>query len=473
MFAATCRGEGLTRRRLFRVGCGLLTLSLPDYLGLRGRAQAGRRAMPGGAGRARSCIVLFCWGGMSHLETWDPKPEAPREIRGDGRSIATATPGIRVGEYLPLLARQTGRLAIIRSMHHIAASHGKAMYWNMTGHPPPGAEQDQSATQFATRQDWPCLGSMVARQRRPPAGLPGAVQLPYPLVDDGGLQGGQNGGWLGPGADPAVVRPARGKPYPGVSRELGTAVLRLADGVDRHRLHARQRLAAALVSHRPWLVPTLPLRSFDHYYQAATDMLSNPRVTAAFDLDRESPRVRDAYGEHICGQSVLLARRLVEAGVPLVTVICGAGDLNSGNGAHWDTHRDNLGRLKTDLLPPLDRASSTLLDDLADRGRLEDTLVVWLTEFGRTPKINSNAGRDHYPRCYSVALAGGGVQGGQVYGRSDRHGAAPLDQPCGPNDLHATILHALGIPTDARLEDPFGRSFPLTDGRLLPLFARR
>jgi hypothetical protein len=449
---------------MLRLSTGLLGLSLAEFLDLRSRV----RAAPTTAssfGRARSCIVLFCWGGMSHLETWDPKPDAPQEVRGDYRPIATATPGIRVGEYLPVLARQTGRLAIVRSVHHRASAHGKAMYWNLTGHPPAGAELE--VNQPPARSDWPCLGSMVARLRRSPAGLPGAVQVPYPLVDNSTLQAGDSGGWLGLTYDPVIVRPVRGRPYGGVSRDLGAPVWKLADGIDPARLQARRALAQAIDGP---LDPTPRVKTFEYYRQMAADLLLSPRAQAAFDLEREAPRLRDAYGDHICGQSVLLARRLVEAGVPLVTVICAAGDLNNGAGDHWDTHDKNFPRLKNGLLPPLEQASSALLNDLADRGLLGETLVVWLTEFGRTPKINRTAGRDHYPSCYSVALAGGGVRGGQVYGRSDGHAAFPLDRACGPNDLHATILHALGIPLDSHLVDNLGRPVAVTDGRPLPLF---
>lgn len=202
----------------------------------------------------------------------------------------------------------------------------------------------------------------------------------------------------------------------------------------------------------------------------AFDILLSPRVQAAFNLDLEPLPLRQAYGDHICGQSLILARRLSEAGVPCVTAICSAGDLNGASGDMWDTHGNNFNRLKNDLLPPFDRAATALLNDLAERGRLDETLVVFLTEFGRTPRINGGAGRDHFPNCYSVALAGGGIRGGQVYGSSDRIGAAPLDQPCGPNDLHATIFHALGIAPDAHLQDHLGRTFTLSDGRVLPLF---
>jgi hypothetical protein len=401
---------------------------------------------------------------MSHLETWDPKPDAPREIRGDYRAIATATPGVRLGEFMPLLAKQTPRLAIIRSMHHRSPAHGKAMYWNVTGHPP--VEAEQAVNQPPSRQDWPCLGAMVARFRGTAPGLPGSVQTPYPLVDNGTLQAGDNAGWLGQAYDPVLVRPPAGKPYGGVSRDLGAPVLKLATGVDLSRLEARENLVRAIDRS---LARTPALRGYDQSRQMALDILLSPKVQAAFDVTRESPRLRDAYGEHICGQSVLMARRLTEAGVPLVHVVCAAGDLNGAAGDHWDTHGDNFNRLKNALLPPFERALSTLLDDLADRARLDETLVVVLTEFGRTPRL-SGSGRDHYPHCYSVVLAGGGVRGGQVHGRSDRLGAFPLDLPCGPADLHATVFPALGISLDAHLTDNLGRSFPLTDGQRLPLF---
>jgi hypothetical protein len=249
-----------------------------------------------------------------------------------------------------------------------------------------------------------------------------------------------------------------------VSRDLGALVLQPAEGVDTARLRERVSLVQKLEP----AFDNRGARSYQHFQEKALDMLLDPKVQATLDLEREAPRVRDRYGDHICGQSVLQARRLVEAGVPLITVICAAGDLNGSNGDNWDTHGDNFNRLKGRLLPPLETASSALLDDLADRGMLDQTLVVWLTEFGRTPKCG-NGGRDHYPFCYSVALAGGGIRGGQVYGSSDRHGAFPRDLPCGPNDLHATIFQALGIPLESALTDLQGRPQAITDGRPLPL----
>lgn len=446
-----------TRRRFLQMGAAACGLSLGDLLALRQQARASVRSP------VRSCIVLFCWGGMSHLDTWDPKPDAAQEIRGEFRPIATAVPGIYLGEHMPLLARHTDQLAIVRSIHHRSTAHGKGMYWNFTGHPSPTAEVADN--QPPSRQDWPSLGAMVARFRRAPAGLPANVQLPYPMVDNNTLQAGENAGWLGRAYDPVILRPDRGEPYGGVSRDLGTPVLRRDVDLSAPRLLAREDLGQVIDRHFAAPGPA----AFLHYRRMAADMLLRPEVQAAFDLDREPIGLRERYGPHLCGQSVLLARRLSEAGVPIITVICAAGDLNGAAGDHWDTHGDNWNRLKRDLLPPFDRAASALLADLAERGRLDETLVVFLTEFGRTPQIQGT-GRNHYPFCYSVALAGGGVRGGQVYGSSDRIGATPRDQPCGPHDLHATIFQALGIPLDAALPDFAGRSFPLTDGRPLPLF---
>lgn len=454
----------ITRRSWLRTSVGAMGLSLPQLLRLnRARAAAGNSHF----GQAKSCIVLYCWGGISHIDTWDPKPEAPAEVRGEFAPIATATPGIQFSEHMPLLAKRSDRLAVVRSMHHNSTFHGRGMYWNMTGHPSPNAEQFTNLAPSLT--DWPNLGAMIARLRPSPADLPPFVQIPYYLVDNKTRQAGDTAGWLGAQYDAVFVRPSRGKPFGGLSPDLGEMSFQPADGIDADRFRRRYDLSQALASQeRP--PSTAGVQAYDGFRQMASDMLGSPKVRAAFDLETEPAKVHDAYGDHICGQSTLLARRLVEQGVPAVTVVCAAGDLNGASGDMWDTHGDNFNRLKRDLLPPLERASFALINDLADRGMLDQTLVVWLTEFGRTPKIQpSNAGRDHYPFCYSVALAGGGIRGGQVYGRSDRIGAAPLDMPCGPADLHATIFHALGISPETRLTDGFGRTVPICDGRVLPL----
>jgi hypothetical protein len=455
----------LSRRAFVRLGAAGLTL--PAGLALRAPAWAARPPRPSGFGRARSCIVLFAWGGMSHLDTLDPKPDAPSDFRGEFRPVPTSVPGLRISEHLPRLARQAHRLAIVRSVRHGAPSHRSAAYWNLTGHPPPALNQNWEAS----RKDWPTLGSQVAKARAGtvPAPLPGAVSLPYPLAD-GGRANGQDAGFLQLPFDPIVFRPpAPGTPYEGVSPDVGTIQLGASPDVPRDRQEGRRGLLGRLESAaRP--IGSGETASLEHWRERALDLLLDARAARAFDLEAEPRRVRDAYGDHVCGQSVLLARKLTEAGVPLVTVFCAAGDLNGSIGAHWDTHGDNFNRLRRQMLPPLDQASSALLDDLASSGRLDETIVVWLTEFGRTPKINSNAGRDHYPNCYSVAFAGGGIRGGQVYGRSDALGAEPAENACGPEDLQATLFHALGIDPAFTVHDQDGRPLQACDGKPLPLF---
>ena len=237
--------------------------------------------------------------------------------------------------------------------------------------------------------------------------------------------------------------------------------------VDFDRVASRTRLRSLLerpISHQ------VDFESFNHFRSLANDIVLSSAVKDAYNLESEDPKIRESYGDHLGGQSMLLARRLTEAGVPIVQVCCAAGDLNGGAGDMWDTHSDNFNRLKNRLLPVFDRGASALLKDLHDRGTLEDTVVAVLTDFGRTPRVNPGAGRDHYPSVYSVALAGGGVQGGQVYGSSDRQGAFPESQACGPPDIHATIFRCLGISPTAEIHDMLGRPFPVSDGNVLPLF---
>ncbi|HUY35038.1 MAG TPA: DUF1501 domain-containing protein [Pirellulales bacterium] len=449
--------RGLSRRKMLATAAGMYGISLPNFLQLQSLAATRNATL---AGKAKSCIILYCWGGMSHLETWDPKPEAPAEVRGEFSPIQTATPGIHISEHMPLLARQTEKLAIIRSIHHDDSAHGRGMYWNITGHKPPRAGNIPPES-----SDWPSLAAMVSKFRSAPRGVPTAVRLPYPMVDNGTLQAGEYGGWLGVKYDPIVLRTPSGEPYGGVSRTLGSEVLKLGD-VDGQRVMSRSRLLASL--EKP-IGQSGDFENYSHFRDLAQGILFGSAIKDAYDLDKEDAKVRDSYGNHLGGQSMLLARRLTEAGVPVVQVLCSAGDLNGGAGDMWDTHSDNFNRLKTRLLPVFDRGTSALLQDLADRGTLDETLVVVLTDFGRTPRINGAAGRDHYPNVYSVALAGGGIRGGQVHGGSDGHGAFPRTQPCGPPDIHATIFHSLGIDPRAQIRDMLGRPFPVSDGEVLPL----
>ena len=302
-------------------------------------------------------------------------------------------------------------------------------------------------------------------------GLPGTVSIPYPIADRG-LLNGQYAGILGADFDPVYVKPRKGRPYDGVSPATGQLSLEPIDGLDASRLRSCTDLLSSLESSQLELSSVGnadALSVAQQYREQAFGMVTSSGVRDAFDVSREPQKLRDAYGDHLCGQSVLLARRLSDAGVPLVTVYCCAGDLNGSKGAHWDTHGDGFNRLKRDMLPPLDRASGALLDDLATSGRLDETLVVWLTEFGRTPKLNASGGRDHYPNCYSVAFAGAGIKGGQIYGSSDKIGSEPASSPVGPEQLHATIFHALGINPKTTFEDLAGRPRYLCEADPLPL----
>jgi len=451
----------ISRRQVLATSLGCAGFSLTDFLQLQSIAKENKTETKG---KAKSCIILFAWGGMSHLETWDPKPEGPKEIRGSFDTIQTATPGIHIGEHMPYLAKQTNKLAIVRSMHHGSSAHGKAMYWNFTGHKPP--QSDTAANLPPSSSDWPSLLSVISKFKSAPPGLPSSIRIPYPLVDNGTLQAGEYGGWLGSSYNPIVIRTPKGKEFGGVSRDLGASRIDPKEAIDRKVLSSRLGLLGHLDQFQGI---GNSVTDMNYFRNLATDMLMSPNVRNAFDLDLESQATKDKFGNHICGQSMLLARRLVQAEVPIVTVACSAGDLNGSAGDHWDTHADNFNRIKNTMLPAFDRPAAALLDDLDERGMLDETLVVFLTEFGRTPKINKNAGRDHYPSCYSVAFAGAGIQGGQVYGKSDKSGSEPAENACGPADLHATIFEAFGINHKTTITDRLGRPFPISDGEPLPL----
>jgi hypothetical protein len=452
-------------------GLGLSSLGLSAALSPK-QATTTEPAIPG-SGRAKSCIVLFAWGGMSHLDTFDLKPRAGTDTRSVFKPISTTADGIEICEHLPHMAEQMHHVTVVRSVHHGAPSHRSAAYWNLTGHEPPNL----SGNWQATRKDWPCLGSLVweaTSQKLAATGkgenpsVPGAVTLPYP-IHDGGTANGQDAGFLGLNRDPVIVRPKQGKEYEGKSADFGNIDLSPIDAVDSHRLISRRSLLDSL-NQRSSLTKSESTQATDHFGQQVFDMLLDSKIRDAFNLDSEPAQVRHRYGMHICGQSTLLARKLTGVGVPLVTVYCAAGDLNGSVGAHWDTHGDGFNRLQNQMLPPLDQAMSALLEDLHQTGRLDDTLVVLLTEFGRTPKLGGGGGRDHFPSAYSVLFAGAGAKGGHVYGASDKTGSAPAEKACGPADLHATVFHALGVPRNFTVKDLTRRPLAACDGSPLPIF---
>lgn len=446
--------DGFTRRDWLRIGgLGLCGLSLPALLKSR-QASAAARGEPS-FGRARSCIILFLLGGPPQHETWDPKPDAPPEVRGDLKPIASSVPGLLVGELMPRTARLAHHLSVLRAVSTGDSAHSSSGYYMTTGRPhaPMGVE----GAKPGAPNDWPSLGSLVRRLHGNRAGLPAAITLPEKLANDGNQTWpGQDAGFLGRAADPWLLNidPA--------AENFRIPELALPAEVPPLRFNQRSTLLEQVNRH---LAGTSAAR-YDAQTRQAVDLLSSSRAREAFDLQRETPVMRDRYGRSTFGQSVLLARRLVEAGVSLVQVTWTRvkGGLNNG---HWDTHAKNSEALKTTLMPIMDRAYSTLLEDLADRGLLDETLVVWMGEFGRTPKINGNAGRDHWGPVFSVALAGGGVRGGQVYGASDRIGGQPKEGRVRPEDLSATVFHCLGHRAGTEFHDALGRPLPISRGDVI------
>ncbi len=443
-------GSPMTRRGFLQVGySGMVGLGLPGLLAARS-ASAG--ATPG---RARSVIVVLLSGGLGQHDSFDMKPEAPDGIRGEFKPIDTAVPGIRVCEHLPGLAARAGKLAIVRSMAHPEGNHLLAVHRVLTGQPssPRGASD---LDRVATRDDFPCYGAVLDRVRRRDDGIPNGVALPLRLVEGPLTWPGQDAGFLGPRHDPWQLKLDPNRP------EARDDSLALPNGLDPARLHLRRHLLSQSAAAPPG-------DTFVDHQDAALALLCDGRVGRALDLDREDPRLVDRYGRHLFGRSLLMARRLVEAGVPIVQATMGIVQ-------NWDTHVANFPRLKNDLLPPLDRAVSALLDDLGSRGMLDETLVVVLGEFGRTPKISELTpgavpGRDHWPKVFPAIFAGAGVVGGQLIGKSDRLGAFPLSRSFGPPDLAATIYNALGVDPATELRDRLGRPIRLCSGEVMaPLY---
>jgi uncharacterized protein (DUF1501 family) len=394
------------------------------------------------------------WGGPAHQDTWDLKPDAPAEVRGEFRPIATRVPGIDICEHFPLLATRTDRLAIIRSMTHGNVDHTTSTHFLLTGQPPPPVGND-------LRGDWPHVGAVLARLGRGRDPLPPFVSMRPKLENDVPRfveqSHGQFAGWLGPTYDPLTIDADPSK------ADYRVGDFELPADVPAGRLDERKSLLTTLESQLP-VGATAPAAVMDRHYQRAFDLLNSAVGADAFDVSREPEAVRDRYGRNPHGQSVLQARRLIERGVPLVTVFWPNDGIKNVS-VYWDTHSKNFIDLRERLMPVADVAFSTLLDDLAERGLLDETLVIWTGEFGRTPKIgqrNSDAGagrdgRDHWPNCFTTVLAGGGVQGGIVYGSSDRHAAYPASNPVQPVDLMATVHHLLGIPPHLALADAAGR----------------
>ncbi len=405
--------------------------------------------------RSRSVILVLLSGGPSHIDTLDMKPDAPAEIRGEFSPIATAVPGVHICEHLPRLAARMDRWALVRSLSHGENGHLPATHRTLTGAPMP-FQRGSDLDNVLSRRDWPCFAAGLHAIRPRHDGLPSGVTLPNPLIEGPLTWPGQHGGFLGPTHDPLVVTQDPN------AANFRMETLSLSADLDAARLSQRGRLLDQMGSANDGI--------FRHYQQTAFEVLTSGRAATAFQLDREPAPRRDRYGRNSFGQTLLLARRLVQAGVPIIQA-------NMGIVQTWDTHVNNFGRLKDTLLPQLDQGLASLIDDLAAEGRLDDTLVGVVGEFGRTPRISNLPGevipgRDHWAAVYSGLFAGAGVRGGQVIGRSDRIGAFPVDNPFSPYDVGATIYHVLGIEPDAEVRDVVNRPWRLNNGQMMrTLFA--
>jgi hypothetical protein len=463
------------RREFLRIGSGLaaLGLTLIPAAGWKGAGVvSGQESLPdektsdrnnSRTRQARSCILVYLLGGPPHLDTFDLKPDAPAEIRGPFEPIPTTVPGIEICELLPHLAKIAEKYALIRSVSHPNSNHTPMIYYTLTGRHTAFPAQDNDIRP-PQRDDFPHTGCVVAKFKMAPASFPGFVAIPEVAIRSSisgeykrvrtPLRGG-GAGFLGPKYEALAVG---GEPG---TREAVPALTLPAD-VTAERFERRANLLALLERG-----PKSPgaSSSFSTLRDQAVLLTgaSSRNSLPAFSLDCEPPRLRDRYGRHRFGQSMMLARRLAEAGVPMVAIHFNEMTICDG----WDTHSKNFEACRTELLPMLDQSLSALLEDLDARGLLGEVLVVCLGEFGRTPKINANAGRDHWGDCSSALVAGGGIRGGQVLGASDRIGAFPSDSPVDPTDIQATIYHCLGLSPHLKIYDDLGRPFEISTGRIL------
>jgi uncharacterized protein (DUF1501 family) len=418
---------GLSRREFLRVGgLSALGLSLPAFLRLQAVAAGTQKSR-----KAVNCILLWMQGGPSHIDTLDPKPDAPAEIRGEFKTIPTTLPGVHLCEHLPLLARQTDKFSIIRGHNPMNGSHGVADHLMMSGH------------KFNPAMAFPCYGSVVAKERGYQDGMFPFVQLNRYI--DRRFNGGV-AGFLGDQYNPFEVFDDPNRP------QFRVRDLSLAGKAQRSRLERRYAMLAELDRYQKKVEEnSAAVKARDIFYEKAHHLITSPAAKRAFDLTQEPARLREAYGRNTFGQSCLLARRLIEAGVHFVTVTDGG----------WDTHVNNFKALKDRLLPRIDRGYAALLQDLHARGLLESTLVVWFGDFGRTPKVNPSAGRDHWATAGVACMGGGGVKTGQVVGATNALAEVVVDSPVAPQDLAATIYHALGIGLHKRYRTQDGRPVEL------------
>ena len=467
--AALFPGRGGTPRRT------LLRCSATALAGLAAGGPA-RAAPAPPAGRARSTILFFLCGGSSHVDMWDMKPAAPAEFRGDFRPVATSVPGLAICEHLPGIARYGHRLALVHGVTdagEATGDHHAGYYFNLTGHAPDLTFRTMGNDRRPMGGDWPHMGCVVGSRRPLHPSLPQTFTLPYRPSKPPYTRPGQFAGRLGPEHDPFFLEGAFGDPLRFTVPDLSF------DAAGAARLQDRRGLLESLDGLRRRLDHEAAIGSYSRQQERTFDLLSAAETAGAFDIHREPDRVVERYGRTINGTSLLMARRLVEAGVPFVTVFWSEEDetvsKKCASGGGWDTHANNFACLRENLLPEFDRALSGLLGDLEDRGLIDETLVLVTSEMGRKPRIGdprsggrAGAGRDHWTSCMSVVMAGGGVRGGIVHGRSDPRGEYPEERVM-PGDVVRTVYEAMGI-RDLEEHDALGRPYGLLDqGRVLPI----
>jgi Protein of unknown function (DUF1501) len=452
---------GFDRRRFLRVGAaGVVGATLP--FSRTARANDGTEP---GKGNAKSVLIVLLSGGPSQLDTLDPKPEAPAEVRGEFSTISTTIPGVAVCEHLPRLAKQTDRWSIVRSLAHREHNHLLATHVALTGRPTPLPRGGTDLDRVESRNDFPNYAAALDYIRPRKDGIPSGVSLPNYFIEGPLTWPGQHAGFLGPKYDPWQIQGDPNDP------KFRASSLSMPSDMNTPRLQSRRDLLESL--NRGHLsIETGEAVSFREQQQVAFNLLTAGKMTEAFELQRESDEVRDRYGRNKFGQSLLLARRLVEAGVPVVQAAMGIVQT-------WDTHVDNWGRLKNTLLPQLDQGLAALTDDLIASGLMDQTLLIVMGEFGRTPKISTLPGekipgRDHWAHAYSALFAGAGVRGGQVVGQTDAMAAYPLTRAWTPADICTTVFNSLGVSREETLIDPIDRPHNLMNGAVMsPLYTGR
>ena len=446
--------DGMRRRDWLRLGAlAPLTLNMPSLLARRAEtgSDTNRASL---FGRARQCVILWMGGGPAQQDTFDLKPSAPTDYRSAFRPIDTSAPGIQICEHFPHLAGYMDRIALVRSVTHTDNNHSTAAHWMSTGY----AHRISQENFIASRRDHPHIGSVIASLRTERSALPNYVNLPERSHNDNGaLTPGQDAGFLGGRFDPFWIEAHPHEP------DFEVPSLQLDDRVSRARLRKRSGLLKMLDVEQPALSWAHDVAGNDLFFDQALDLLNSKEAHQAFDLRQENDQTRERYGDWAFGQSLLLTRRLVEAGVPLVTVSWPRHRTNRIF-KHWDTHSDGFNVLKNQLIPWADRPVTVFLEELDQRGLLDETLVVWMSEFGRSP-TGQHSG--HWAPVNTIWFAGAGIQGGQVYGASDKVAAYPAENPVAPADVTATIFHLLGIPPRTEIHDTTDRPYPASHGKVI------